>query len=922
LGQRTSFVLDVLGRQIGTINALNFRSTVVFDVVGRMQASVDALGNRTSNVFDAASRPIGGINALGNRVTSILDSAGRKIASQDALAHRTSLVYDVADRPIAVVSPLLNRSTSIFDEADKRIASVNAVLNRTSFGFDSAGQQIKLKDGNNNITTSIFDAAGRGIATLNALGNRTTQVLDAANQRIALIDARNNRTSFSFDNDGRQIQMLDPLLRRLTYRWDNASRQTLRLDAKLQRSTYIYDSAGRPTGRFYSDGTRVTQVFDAVGQRIVLSDSTGRTTSVFDGAGRTNSVTNPANKRLSYLWDAIGQRKRLTDPDGGLTSYTFDSASRITKLKNPWNEITSFQYDNASRRTVQLLANGTRASYLYDNADQLKRLANIKSDGTTISSFDYALDGEGNRTRVLEANGDRVTWLYDKTNQLLREIRSGANSYAITHVFDIVGNQTLKIDSGARTTSTFDAANQIINQIDNTGRTTFTFDANGNQSVTLTPIATRTTTTWDIDNRQTKAFLPSGVRNTSLYNGDGQRVQREDSSGMAKLIWDQQYILQETNLGGGTIAQVIVESPSYGNLISQRQGNNSLFHHFDGLGSTDRLTNSSAVVTVIYGYQAFGYLYFVNGAATNPYCFVGQLLYYREIDTGLLLLGARYYVPLLQVFSSADPQFGTQIHVYRYASNSPLNRVDPLGLDDFQIKDGDQTPLAGKNGAFFWGRVWELNQPSNAEKGGVIVQLVRWNVSEVRLGKDAKSAPRGFPGDDERTYFELWYILPKQTKIGATQREMAVPPDEGAFALINAALPGGARIPAVAVNDVGAWIPWNQRMGEKQPNEKLVYSGKMVIAFEARYFDCLKDEDLHALLIPGKVGVPGKGFTRGGAKLAKNLYSMKVDEDEIDGVWKVVRQKQGKGASESSALKKTLTANLEGKDSITDVTIK
>ena len=102
----------------------------------------------------------------------------------------------------------------------------------------------------------------------------------------------------------------------------------------------------------------------------------------------------------------------------------------------------------------------------------------------------------------------------------------------------------------------------------------------------MTPSAARTTYVWDIDNRMTKALLPAGLRNTSMYNGEGQRVQREDSSGTAKFIWDEENILVETDSGGTTQAQSTLEPAFYGNLLSQRRSGASSWHLFDALGST------------------------------------------------------------------------------------------------------------------------------------------------------------------------------------------------------------------------------------------------------------------------------------------------------------------------------------------------
>ena len=46
---------------------------------------------------------------------------------------------------------------------------------------------------------------------------------------------------------------------------------------------------------------------------------------------------------------------------------------------------------------------------IYDAAGRITKVANLKSDNSVLSSFDYAYDNVGNRTRVVEADGTRVT---------------------------------------------------------------------------------------------------------------------------------------------------------------------------------------------------------------------------------------------------------------------------------------------------------------------------------------------------------------------------------------------------------------------------------------------------------------------------------------------------------------------------------
>ena len=235
--------------------------------------------------------------------------------------------------------------------------------------------------------------------------------------------------------------------------------------------------------------------------------------------------------------------------------------------------------------TEQQLANGARATFIYDSDARLTRLANLKSDSTVISSFDYTYDNAGARTAVLESNGDRVTWSYDEASRLTREQRSGLTQYDVTHTYDGAGNRLVRIADGSRTTYVYDSANQLVTSQDSSGVTTYTFDAAGNLAVEEAP-GGRTTNTWDAENRLTLVQAPSSVINTMAYRADGLRVEKQDSSGTSRFIWDGENILQETDAANATVCQYTLQPLLHGHLVSQRRGNASRFYHFDALGST------------------------------------------------------------------------------------------------------------------------------------------------------------------------------------------------------------------------------------------------------------------------------------------------------------------------------------------------
>jgi RHS repeat-associated protein len=701
LGRRNSTVFDAAGRTKATINGLGFRttsgydaasqntsvtdalgrrSTTLFDLDGRVRATIDALNFRTSIGYDAASRQVTVTNAIGAVLSTVYDGANRVRASVDGTGARTTMAYDAANRRVSVQNPLGNLTTNAYLATGWLRAITDPLLNRTTNSYSAAAQLVAVRDPNNHLVTSVYDGAGRSVATVNALAFRVSQVFDAANRRTAVVDGRANRYSFGYDSASRQIKTTDPLNRVQTRVFDSADQVVVRIDARGNRVSQVYDNAGQLLGIRYPDGTRVTQTWDAVGNRTVLADVTGQYKTLYDNLNRGRAITTPASLTISLTFDGIGRRRTLVEPSGGTFSYGYDLANRNTLVINPQLEHTSWTYDAAGRATVQRLSNLVRVSMAYDTADRLVRLANLTSTGTTLSSFRDTWDGAGNRLHRSEADGTLVSWSYDNSYQLTRERRDGANSYDTSYSYDGAGNRHLKLDNAVTTTYSYDAANQLTKYVDNTGTTTFAFDANGNQRLQIASAGGGTTTnTWDFENRLVKVALPSGVLNTFSYNGDGQRVQRADSTGTLKEVWDGEKILLETNTSNVTQVIYTLSPGVYGDLISQRRLGTSSYYVFDPLGSADRLTNGAQSVTDTYIYKAFGEI-LLAGLTMNPFRFVGRVGYWYDVDLLRPHVRARPLFVAVGRWSSLDAAgFSSGVNRYEYALNSPQNIIDPSG---------------------------------------------------------------------------------------------------------------------------------------------------------------------------------------------------------------------------------------------------
>ncbi len=371
----------------------------------------------------------------------------------------------------------------------------------------------------------------------------------------------------------------------------------------------------------------------------------------------------------------------MIDPDGGRFTYSYNNVQRLTQVINPEGERTSFLYDAAGRRMVKKIANGSRTSFTYDAAGQATEVAHLKSDNSVQASFSYQYDEVGNRTSMVESGGSRTTWSYDDKDQLTGEHRTGTNAYRHTFTYDNRGNRILKNLDGQRTTSTYDAANQLKYSEDASGRTTYTFDADGNQHVVQAPSGDRTTNVWDYENKLVGVQHPAGSRETMAYDPDGKRVMLEESATTTKYVWDEQNYLQETDAGDVTQVTYTNEPRTYGNLISQRESGASHYYLFDALGSTRLVTDASENVSESLLYDAWGNLIGSSPTMVVPFRWVGELGYLFVPVTSDYYVRERIYGPKIGRWISQDPLgFVDRFdNLFEYSANQIVDLIDPSG---------------------------------------------------------------------------------------------------------------------------------------------------------------------------------------------------------------------------------------------------
>jgi RHS repeat-associated protein len=123
-------------------------------------------------------------------------------------------------------------------------------------------------------------------------------------------------------------------------------------------------------------------------------------------------------------------------------------------------------------------------------------------------------------------------------------------------------------------------------------------------------------------------------------------------------------------------------------------------YHFNAVGSTIAMTDSTQAMVNKYSYDPFGNILNQQETVSQPFKFIGQHGVMTE-PNGFYYMRARYYDPSVGRFISEDPIGfdGGDVNLCAYAGNQPINRIDPLGLIDlFGYVEGDLVGILGIEG--------------------------------------------------------------------------------------------------------------------------------------------------------------------------------------------------------------------------------
>lgn len=565
----------------------------------------------------------------------------------DPLNHTITLAYNVGGTLASITDALSHQATFTYNALGQVLTATTPLSHTTTFAYDG-GDLVSITDPLTRTVTREFDVIGRLIRTTNAAGNSTTYAYDGLNQRTSTTDSRSGVTGFTYDANGNRLSLTDARSGVTSWVYDNMDRATTRTDQLSNDDTYDYD---------------------ANGNLIEFTDREGQvTTYQYDALDRLTEITFDDTSTVTYTYDLFNRITQVVDSVGGTITYEYDDLDRLTEEDTPQG-LVNYTYDDAGRRTSMTVDGQTAINYTYDNAN---RLTQISQGSATVT---IAYDNSNRRTSLTLPNGVVTEYTWDSASQLtdLTYKYSGNTLGSLTYTYDAAGRRAAVSGSYARTglpsavgSATYNAANQQTAF----GSLTLSYDLNGN----LTGDGTNTLT-WNARNQLSS--ISGGVSASFAYDAWGRRKSKTVSSTTTNYLYDGLNVVQE--LSGSTPTANILTG-SLDEIFTRTESSTTTGFLSDGLGSILALTNSSGAVQTEYTYQPFGGSSTSGTASANPSQFTAR----ENDDTGLYFYRMRYYSPSLHRFVSQDPiGFAAgDPNLYAYVGNSPLNFVDPLGLDE------------------------------------------------------------------------------------------------------------------------------------------------------------------------------------------------------------------------------------------------
>jgi RHS repeat-associated protein len=484
-----------------------------------------------------------------------------------------------------------------------------------------------------------------------------------------------------------------------TYNIYNQPTVTSEVAGEATRTATIeYDDAGRPVNAAItaSSGKALPEVQtlydEETGLPTVQSTETEAIVSEYDSLGQLVSYTDADENTSTYAYDALGRVTQTYDGKGTQT-FTYDETTGdLAKLEDTAVGTFEAEHDAGGKIVDMSYPNGLEAHYTYNAGGTATGLEYVDatecSEGCTWFK-DEAVPSIHGETLSQDSTLAGLDYAYDDAGRLIRaeETPQGEGCTTRLYAYDADTNRTSATvrdpaggggcaESGGETqTTAFDEADRLVGEgiaYDEFGNVTaLPGTYAGGKSLTSTYYADDTAATLAQDGVTIEYILDPAGRERAAITTDGEG----ESELLSHFAGD-----------GDSPAWTEDANGNWTRYIGGMGGLTAIQSSTEGISL--QIANLSSDIVATAEVEEAEDLDFIGEAteygeplseAPAKYSWLGSNQRSTELDSGIVNMGARTYVPDIGRFLQEDPVSGGSANAYAYVFGDPVSESDLSG---------------------------------------------------------------------------------------------------------------------------------------------------------------------------------------------------------------------------------------------------
>ncbi len=672
-GNTQQFHYNAEGHTIGITDADGRHTRIDYDAAGRMNRITDDIGRELHWVHNSESRR----------------TEERTLGFNGEEIQNLKLFYDAFGHLASRTEERTNYSTG------------SSVSQTTEFTHDAAGRLTGAADSD---TSRQVDYSWNPFGELLAVATPFTEVIDSGYNEIQ------SNTGFTYDIKGRLTSVTDARDNTTTYVLDDFGRRVAEHNPDTGTTRLKHDASGNIIGKTTATGDTTTYTYDAANRLLTQSSRDGTTTFTYHPTnGRLIATTNPATTE-TFDYNTEGQltvHTRVIEGNTFTTTYDYDERGRLSDKGLPDGTQLNYHYHASSSVNAGQLRAITRSSWLgFVQETLIGEIDQDARDGVTRhinhngSVTEKRFHPDGSLQSIIISDGLQLAYEFDDNGQIIQIDKNGTlsnfnylNGYltgAITaqgkysYRYDTLGNRTHEISketNGEREQQDYTYPNLGNgNRLLAKNESTYTYNASGAPEQT-----DRYRYDYNADQRPISVYEGDTLLATYDYNSFGERIKKVVYAGSGNrvtyFLYEGHQLVAEINATEGTPNRENYRQTIYlGHApVVYLHGRKTFAVQSDHLGTPHRVTNSSQETVWAADYTPFGEATMSTERIAFKHRFPGQ---YYDAETETHYNYFRDYDPVTGRYQTSDPigLYGGQ-NTYAYVFASPLQAIDPLGLD-------------------------------------------------------------------------------------------------------------------------------------------------------------------------------------------------------------------------------------------------